>query len=427
MIPKLITSESFDFGDASVRLVPLSSRGIDRQFVKRAGAGGVFDKLANELRPQKGRTVIHVLAVGDEENYGPNRNADGFSGEDNRTAHTSFKDHGHVYRNHQSDDPLKAVGDVIATAHNELMHRVELMLSLDDNKCRREVQAVNEGRDVPVSMGSLQKYDVCSYCGHKAPTAPDHCEHIKNQLGLVAANGQKIYMKNPNPRYFDISLVFKPADRIAYTLRKVAEAGIIGGHVLAEQAGLTNWASPKYAVKRTLATLIKQVPAHIRGAGPGRLQSETVAELKKQAQLQGIDHLLAFLSANGWLLGPHDLGAVSGLPAEEMDDAAAAFGQLDQVGDEQIDSFEGPSYWDSLPLSGSATKDLHEQCSMTDGPAQGRIIKLTIIKQAATKTSRSADPVMREGLGRLYGHYKLSFAMANVDRPATLRLTAASW
>jgi hypothetical protein len=53
-------------------------------------------------------------------------------------------------------------------------------------------------------------------------------------------------------------------------------------------------------------------------------------------------------------------------------------------------------------------------------------VQITILK-TATITSRSTDPAMREGLGRLYAHYKLAFALAHVDRPAVLRLVAASW
>ncbi len=427
MIPKLITSESFDFGELSAQLVPLSSRGIDRPFLKRAGSNGMFDKLAAELKPKKGKTVIHVLAVGDEEQYGPNRNADGFSGADNKTAHTSFKDSGHVYRNHQSDDSAKAVGEVLATAHNQEMHRIELMLELDDNKCSREVEAVNSGKDVPVSMGSLQKYDVCSYCGHKAPTAPDHCDHIKNQLGLVAANGQKIYMKNPNPKYFDISLVFKPADRIAYTLRKVAEAGIIGGHVLAEEAGLSDWANPKYAVKRTLATIIKHVPAQIRGAGPGRLGSQTMDELKKCAQVDGLDQVLAFLSNAHWLLSPHDLGKIAGLPAESMDESVAKYGQFESLDDTHLEVFDPPAYLGTPNLSANALYELDVKCAMHGTRAEARMISQTIAKTAATTVDRPVDALTQEGLGRLYGHYKLAFALANADHQDVLTLTAASW
>jgi len=96
----------------------------------------------------------------------------------------------------------------------------------------------------------------------KAPTAADHCGHIKTMLGQLLDDGRKVYMKNPKPKYFDISLVFKPADRIAYTLKKVAAAGhgVIGGHDLAEIYGLQAVGSdPKYATLKALAAMRKEI------------------------------------------------------------------------------------------------------------------------------------------------------------------------
>lgn len=425
---KLVTNDSYDFGDVGARLVPISRRGADQQFIKSAGEG-VFHDFLKDVQPVPGKTVIHVLAVGDEENYGPNRNADAFSGEDNKTAHTSFRDIGHVFRNHQSDDPFKAVGEVLATAHNARMHRIELMLALDNKKCQREVEAINNGKEAPVSMGSMQKYDVCSFCDHKAPTASDHCSHVKDMLGLVAANGRKIYMQNPKPKYFDISLVFKPADRIAHTLRKVASQGaVIGGHELAVHAGLSAWGTPKYALKRTLATLIKHVPGTLkRAVKPAKLASETVSTLRKQAEIHGLDHLLAFLSANGWLLSPGDFGGVIGAdPASvEAGDDDSLFDEL-MDDDSEVDSLQEPDYPQSIPLSDSAVADMNRNCGMDDQAVSGRVVRITI-SGPATKTAALADQHMINGLGLLYGHYKLAFGLKHQDNRAMLRTLAATY
>lgn len=420
MLNKLITSDGYDFDTPGTQIVPVSRVGVDSQFVKKA-EHGVFHEFLSTLKPMPGKTIIHVLAVGDEEHYGPNRNCDGFSREDNVTAHRSFKDIGHVYRNHQSDDPLKAVGDVLATAHNALMSRIELMLALDNRKCPREVQAINSGQDVPVSMGSMQKFDVCSVCGHKAPTAADHCDHIKDMLGLVADDGRKIYMKNPNPRYFDISTVFKPADRIAYTLRKVA-GGIDTTVVEVPHA----WGTPKYALKRTLATLIKHVPAGIKNVvRPADLAPATVDTLKKCAELHGIEHLLAFLHANNWLLSPGDFGRVIGADPAAVEHGDSQTDMDDLLDDDQeIKTLQEPDSPVELPLSSDERHDLNEQCGMDDH-ARGRAIRITIIGQP--KAASVVSPSLAQGLGLLYGQYKLAFGAHHASRSDILRTLAATW
>lgn len=433
MIPKAVTN-SYDFGEVAAQLVPLHSRGVERNWViKQASAGNVFGDVLEQLTPQKGRTVIHVIALGDEEIFGPNRNGDGFAREDNKVAHPSFKSMGHVFRHHQNTDPLKAAGDVIATAHNEMMSRVQLLLGLDNDKCRQEVQAIDEGKDVPVSMGSMQDYDVCSYCNHRARTAAEHCFHIKNMLGRIMSNGQRVYMQNPNPKFFDISLVYKPADRIAYMLRKVASSDdtVIGGHELAEVYGLTSYGDPKYAAMRTVAALYKQVPATIRGTTtPTRLRPDTVTELKKQAQVHGIDHLLAFLHANGWLVGPHDFGQIIGHPDPMGCEAATEdYHVLDELLDDrsEIDTLNFSGTPDCIPLTALAREDLDQNASMRPDDLNRRVLRITIAKPVKLAYAGNLDADAMKGFAYLYGYYKLAFAAQHQDAPQMLTAVAATF
>lgn len=66
------------------------------------------------------------------------------------------------------------------------------------------------------------KRDVCARCGNEAPTRADYCDHVKFAMNQVDENGFKDYVHNPSPDFFDISRVFRPADRTGYTLKKVA-------------------------------------------------------------------------------------------------------------------------------------------------------------------------------------------------------------
>lgn len=62
----------------------------------------------------------------------------------------------------------------------------------------------------------------CSICGNKAPKILDYCEHAKSMMNKILPDGRKVYVDNPKPKFFDISFVHVPADRTAYTLKKVA-------------------------------------------------------------------------------------------------------------------------------------------------------------------------------------------------------------
>ena len=130
-------------------------------------------------------------------------------------------------------------------------------------------------------MGTLQEYDECSVCGHHAPTSKEHCFHIKNLLGEVMSDGQKVFMRNPNPGYMDLSTVWKPADRIGYTLRKVAlEDLTVPSHELAKRAGMQRLASEKRAMMRRLAMMEKRLD------GMAKLPSTASEDLGPHAKEQ---------------------------------------------------------------------------------------------------------------------------------------------
>lgn len=431
MINKLVTSDSYDFGDLAARLVPLHRGGVDNVWMQKHASNDVFARELAGLRPQANKTILHIIALGDEEAFGPNRNGDAFNREDNIRCHPRFKKLGHLFRNHKNTDPAKAVGDVVATAHNDPMSRVELLVGLDNRKCAAEVDAANRGEDVPFSMGSSQEYDECSICKHKAPTAADHCDHVKNLLGEVLSDGRKVYMKNPDPKFFDISIVHKPADRIAYSLRKVASAGTatIGGHELAEMYGLSAAPSTKVATMQALAEIIKEIPLTARKvSAPNRVRADTKQELNKLCAVYGVDQVLGYLTKIGALLAPQDFAdIVTGCPESEaaVDDACGC--GLDEIIDDhqQIEAFDPPPVQEHLPLSEGARDDIGRSCCMQDQPARRRA--MVIVIKPSLKTAFQADPTTVHGMSMLYKHYKVAFAHAHAQTPSMVRSLAATF
>lgn len=165
-------------------------------------------------------------------------------------------------------DPAKAVGKVMRAFWNPTMHRVELMVDLENEKAPDLVERIANGEFPPVSMGTRVMYDVCSICGNRAPTRAQYCDHLKFQMRDVI-EGKKVSALNPSPKFFDISWVFRGADPAAFMLKKVAEHAydIISGAAAGEyidQMTQTKNAARKMAV---IDKVVQGVPIDARSYG----------------------------------------------------------------------------------------------------------------------------------------------------------------
>jgi ribosomal protein L40E len=235
--------------------------------------------------PEPGKTILLVLALGSEEAYGPNRNGDGFperpvhakhvklGNESERywigpdevlTKHYKTFEKGHAFQHHQNKDPAKASGAIKKAFWNNKMHRVELLVAVDNKKDPEWVQRVNDGEFPAVSMGCKIKYDVCSRCGNRAPSRATYCDHAKYALNQVNDDGTKNYVHNPSPNFFDLSRVFRPADRTGYTLKKVAHVYEIRSS--AELGDLAEWLDAKSATIRKVSDIDKLVRGETTGS-----------------------------------------------------------------------------------------------------------------------------------------------------------------
>lgn len=265
---KVITPGSQDFSEPVAALIKISSRGLLGQdkadLVKRAGAE-FADKLSR-IKFAQDEIPVHMIAIGATEDYGPNRNADGFTRECCKNYHKTFEKYARFYRDHANKNPAKSYGIVKASAYHEPMKRIELIVALNGSKeaadrnggliADKEMEKLANGDDIGVSMACKIPFDVCSGCGNKARTRAEYCDSVENggmckagglrrNLGRVLDNGHILHADNPNPTFFDISHVFRPADRIAYVFGKVAELqkaashGVLSGAEMAEQLGVT--------------------------------------------------------------------------------------------------------------------------------------------------------------------------------------------
>ena len=216
---KLIYSADFD------PTVGVGAELITRQGELTKQASTIFGKEYSDMKPDDKHVGIHVVALGDAEHYGQNRNGDLFTKKACIEYHPTFVKYGHVFRHHRNKDPETAIGEVKFAAYNEPMGRIELFIHADKEKAAPELERLEKEGEIPFSMACRVPNDRCTICGAMRKHAGDEseCEHVRDHLGEQMEDGRKVGTYNDEPQFFDISFVGRPADRIAWNL-KVASA-----------------------------------------------------------------------------------------------------------------------------------------------------------------------------------------------------------
>jgi len=187
-------------------------------------ANTIFGADYSELKPDKDHVGIHLVALGDYEHFGLNRNFDGFSKQACTEFTPTFVELGKCFEHHKNGDPKVNVGEIKRAAYNEKMGRVELFVHAHKERAAKHLERLEKEGSVPVSMACRVDYDTCNVCGARRKNRHDDttCDHLRYQFGKEAEDGTVIGTMNPEPKWFDISFVTKPADRIAWDLKKVA-------------------------------------------------------------------------------------------------------------------------------------------------------------------------------------------------------------
>jgi hypothetical protein len=244
----------------------------------RPGLVDISTKYASEaseyiktVKPEPGFTSLLIIAVSAWEYYSNNKNGDAFSerpvehcvkaGECLPEHIKSFEDHARVFYHHANKNPEKGVGKVTRAIYNTTMHRAELILKVDNIKGAQIIEDIDSGKRVAFSMGCKILADYCSICHNRAATRADYCEHARFQLGEILPDGRQVCVFNPSPKFFDISMVTKPADKVAYFLKKVANVANVQSMKIssAELGEKVAALDLKMAAAKKLADMTKQV------------------------------------------------------------------------------------------------------------------------------------------------------------------------
>lgn len=214
---KFTANTDFDFGEEPTALIKDT-----KSLTKRAAAK---DRL--KFEKTAGQEDIHLIALGAYEGTGFNRNMDAFLEKwCEKNAHYFKQADRAVNRNHKNKPTDPKYGNIKAAAYNPEMKRIELIVGLDKDKCADILDMQEKKGYTTWSMASKQAYDVCTWCNHKARGDGDRCEHIPDKLGEMNKEGQLCGMENPDPKWFEISYVPRQADRIGFSLQKVAGESI---------------------------------------------------------------------------------------------------------------------------------------------------------------------------------------------------------
>lgn len=266
MLKLLDVDQSYFNDEPVVRLLSqLDSRSPG--FIKSAAADDRITQYAKNIQPDPNKIYVHILAMGAGEFFGANRNADYFP-ESNLIA--SFKTFetspAHIYKHHINKDKNIALGQVVFAIYNERMHRVEVVAWIDRTKGWDVVDKIEKGEFPATSMACHTPFDTCAICGNKARSRGEYCKHLSQELGKIYSDGRKSMAINDGPlKFFDMSIVFRPADITSSVLQKLAfsqGAPVVGSAEQADDAALQE----KTASHKKLSELIKEVEGEITGS-----------------------------------------------------------------------------------------------------------------------------------------------------------------
>lgn len=236
-----------------------------------------------DAMPQDSQSsFLWVIGVSAREFYGCNNNGDAFDEADLKKSHNGFVESAHVFMQHVNKDPAKSIGKPVFSWYNEIMRRVELILRIDKDAAGASaiVAKIQAGEPIFVSMGCKVDFDVCSICGNHAQTRKDYCDHLRYNMKKILPDGRQVYALNPDPKFFDISIVARPADPMAFTLDKRASLAKTAGsgffeHLSSSELGeVAEDMAMKTAALKKLSDIVKRVDGQVVDAKDDSLPQE---------------------------------------------------------------------------------------------------------------------------------------------------------
>jgi hypothetical protein len=279
--------------------------------IKSASNDPITRELLSDLKPDKDHFMCHLIALGDHETYGPNRNGDSFPKEACQKYIDTFVKNGYFYREHKNRGKKDSIGTIKAAHYNEDMGRVELVIWGDKKLAEPEWDLIKSGNALSFSMSCSVPNDRSNLDGTLHKTTAEYDDNLKYKMNQYIPEFKKYaFVYNDEPNWFDISKVAKPADRIAHylvydqgdveneSLQKCASHGrVISSAELAEREGVIIpdgsslsygcVSSTKQATLEKLAALEEKLQQYL--ASPEQFGQGEFAQYVKHAAVNSVD------------------------------------------------------------------------------------------------------------------------------------------
>lgn len=199
--------------------------------VKTASSNSITKEMLEECKPDKDHMLAHFIAVGDYEKFGFNKNADSFPKKANESRYKTFETNAKFYKEHNSDDPKKAIGQIKKACYNPDMGRIEVAAWINIKKASEAYEKAKAGETLSCSMGASVPNDRDSINGQLSPNPSKYTPWMKSMPGqfIESWDGKPVmkyaFVHNDEPTFFDLSWVAKPAERIAHYLEYMFHDG----------------------------------------------------------------------------------------------------------------------------------------------------------------------------------------------------------
>lgn len=296
-----------------------------------------IEQYIRNAKPVPGKTQLLIDAMGAGEFYGSNVNGDYFpeealSHEGPEYGFETFMHFAYPFKHHVNKDPARAYGEKVRlAAYDREMHRILLIVIVDDMKCQDILGDLAKNHYWDVSMGCKVPWDECSICHNRAKNRAEYCPHLRYQMNKILQDGRRVYAYNRLPKFFDISFVTIGAEKASHVLKKVAHDGriyeVAPSSALLGELYYDKEAAAKLAAQSKRAEIEKDVPsqpsANVQGAtaedkaklvsfmddaGDIKPQEPALppAILNRMAEQQPLNSIFSTLSALGIGLRPEE-------------------------------------------------------------------------------------------------------------------------
>jgi len=294
-----------------------------------------------------------------------------------------------------------------------------------------------------ISHNCKVPFDECTICSNKATKPSEYCTHIKEAVTQFTDDGRQIGMINWEPDFFDISKVHRNADRIAFTLRKVAGVNdVVLGAELALELGITE---PTELIKdaklRSRLQLLQKL---------AEMEKEIEGEIVSDPSMQSIAGCIQDMPCECGTVPQNDLGGMLrefadarvSLPIEAFlklvmgsrfseveGDVASAKSALPCVFKEAMNDstsfLSGVGNYEPVDkgvpnLLKRVVEDVARTSSLDSGPIGGRV-QISVLRKSANTSLKVPVTPAGKCLAEEYARYKFAF-IERVQDPFVAKL-----